>query len=194
MALWGKTDAELALPKYLTDEQRKHCIFVDATEAADPDTKKKGITGPGWYLYKSRKDSSGKIRHYAECLIPMRVTAVAAGDRINDTGIEAVEAYVLSFTTDPVNSSVAAPDTASFSVVAAISAGGGTISYQWQEAPAANKNFVSLTDTGVYSGTTTNTLAISDSTDLNKKKYRCVITATGAVAVTSKYATLTVTA
>lgn len=192
MSLWKKEDTEAGVPAYLSDEDRKKAIFVDDTEAADADTKAKGITGPGWWLYESRKDSSGTLRHYAEKLIPMKATAVAAGDRIGDTNVEVADTYVLSVTTAPVNRSVTAPAATTFGVTAAISSGGGAISYQWQVANAGSKSFTSITNGGVYTTATTATLNISDTTGLTGKKYRVVITATNAVAVTSSYATLTV--
>jgi hypothetical protein len=192
MSLWKKEDTEAGVPAYLSDEDRKKAIFVDDTEAADADTKAKGITGPGWWLYESRKDSSGTVRHYAEQLVPMKATAVAAGDRIGDTNVEVADTYVLSVTTAPVNRSVTAPAATTFGVTAAISSGGGAISYQWQVANAGSKSFTSITNGGVYTTATTATLNISNTTGLTGKKYRVVITATNAVAVTSSFATLTV--
>lgn len=192
MSLWKKEDTEAGVPAYLSDEDRKKAIFVDDTEAADADTKAKGITGPGWWLYESRKDSSGTLRHYAEQLVPMKATAVAAGDRIGDTNVEVADTYVLSVTAAPVNRSVTAPAATTFGVTAAISSGGGAISYQWQVANAGSKSFTSITNGGVYTTATTATLNISNTTGLTGKKYRVVITATNAVAVTSSYATLTV--
>jgi hypothetical protein len=192
MSLWKKEDTEAGVPAYLSEEDRKKAIFVDDTEAADADTKAKGITGPGWWLYESRKDSSGTLRHYAEQLVPMKATAVAAGDRIGDTNIEVADTYVLSVTTAPVNRSVTAPAATTFGVTAAISSGGGSISYQWQVATAGSKSFTSITNGGVYTTATTATLNISNTTGLTGKKYRVIITATNAVAVTSSYATLTV--
>jgi hypothetical protein len=192
MSLWKKEDTEAGVPAYLSEEDRKKAIFVDDTEAADADTKAKGITGPGWWLYESRKDSSGTLRHYAEQLVPMKATAVAAGDRIGDTNIETADTYVLSVTTAPVNRSVTAPAATTFGVTAAISSGGGSISYQWQVANAGSKSFTSITNGGVYTTATTATLNISNTTGLTGKKYRVIITATNAVAVTSSSATLTV--
>jgi len=193
MSLWKKEDTDAGIPKYLSDADRKNAVFIDNTEAATSAARAKGIDGPGWWLYKSRKDSSGAIRHYAEKLVPMRATAISAGDRINDANIDvAPESYVLSFTAGPVAHSVTAPAATTFGVTAAISTGGGAISYQWQVAPSTSKSFTSITNAGVYSNATTATLSISDSTGLNGKKYRCVIVAANATAVTSDYAVLTV--
>ena len=71
--------------------------------------------------------------------------------------------------------------------------GGGTLTYQWQE--SANAGFTTpttLSNTGVYSGTGTNTLTISDNSALNGKYYRAIVTGTCG-AVNSNGALLTVT-
>jgi len=193
MSLWGKTDADASVPKYLNEEQRAKAIFIDNTEAADVDTKAKGITGPGWWLYEQYKNAAGAMRHKAECLIPMKVSAVAAGDRVNDAGIDTAGTYDITLTTKPVARSVTAPAATTFAVVAAISSGGGALSYQWQKSTVANGNvYANVTNTGVYTGATTATLAISATTGLNGFKYRVIVSATNAVSETSPAVKLTV--
>lgn len=196
MSLWGKTDADASVPKYLNEEQRAKAIFIDNTEAADADTKAKGITGPGWWLYEQYKNAAGAIRHKAECLIPMKVTAVAAGDRANDAGIDTAGTYDITLTTKPVARSVASGAATTFAVVAAITSGGGALSYQWQRSTTTNGNvYVDITNTGVYTGATTATLAISNvttPTNLNGFKYRVIVSATNAVSETSPAVKLTV--
>ena len=93
MALWGKTDALASVPTWLEDaaantnksNDRDNAIFVDLTEAAIAGNRAKGITGPGWWLYYT-----DGTRHYAECLVPMKVSAADAGD-LGITGDTAVE-------------------------------------------------------------------------------------------------------
>ena len=83
MALWGKTDAAASVPKWLEtatgntnkSHDEDNAVFVDLTEAGVAANRAKGLTGPGWWLYHT---AGG--RHHAECLVPMKVTAVAAGD------------------------------------------------------------------------------------------------------------------
>jgi hypothetical protein len=83
MALWGKTDTLAAAPKWLEtaaantnkSNDMDNAVFVDLTEAAVAGNRAKGLTGPGWWLYHTANG-----RHFAECLVPMKVTAVAAGD------------------------------------------------------------------------------------------------------------------
>ena len=85
MALWGKTDSAADEPKWLNaDDPNKsndkdNVYFVDLEEAGVASNRAKGLTGPGWWLYHT---SNG--RHYAECLVPMKVTAADAGDQADD--------------------------------------------------------------------------------------------------------------
>jgi hypothetical protein len=75
---------------------------------------------------------------------------------------------------------------ASFSVSAFFS--GNTITYQWQVSTDAGSTWANV------SGATTPTLSLSGLTAAdNGKRYRCVLSATGASSVTTNSATLTVT-
>jgi len=98
MALWGKTDALASVPTWLEDaaantnksNDRDNAIFVDLTEAGIAGNRAKGITGPGWWTYWT---AGG--RHHAECLVPMKVSAVDAGD-LGVTGDTAVEDAIVA--------------------------------------------------------------------------------------------------
>lgn len=70
-------------------------------------------------------------------------------------------------------------------------AGPGTFTYQWQISSDGGSTWGNQANTGVYTGVTTVTLHISDSTGLNGKKYRVVIS--GTASFNSNVATLTVT-
>jgi len=75
---------------------------------------------------------------------------------------------------------------AAFTVSAFFS--GNTITYQWQVSTDAGSTFANV------SGATNSTLSLSGLTAAdNGKRYRCVLSATGASSVTSNSATLTVT-
>jgi hypothetical protein len=75
---------------------------------------------------------------------------------------------------------------ASFTVSAFFS--GNTITYQWQVSTDGGSTFANV------SGATTPTLSLSGLTAAdNGKRYRCVLSATGASSVTTNSATLTVT-
>jgi hypothetical protein len=96
MALWGKTDAAASVPKWLEDDanntnksnDKDNAVFVDLTEAGVASNRAKGLTGPGWWLYHTANG-----RHFAECLVPMKVSAVDAGDDgVTGTGDDTVVA------------------------------------------------------------------------------------------------------
>ena len=88
MALWGKTDAAASVPKWLeTDANNTNksndedlAVFVDLTEAGIAANRAKGLKTPGWNLYHTYTDQNGATRHKSESLVPMKVTAVDAGD------------------------------------------------------------------------------------------------------------------
>lgn len=86
--------------------------------------------------------------------------------------------------TQPANVSVAHPVPASFFVVAT---GNSALNYQWQ----FSGNSANISG-GVYTGGTTNTLGISNSTGLTGTSVKCVVTDSGG-SQTSNAAVLTVT-
>ncbi len=69
-----------------------------------------------------------------------------------------------------------------------VSASGTALSYQWYE--NQGNGWVLLSDGGVYSGTNTNTLVISNITNLNNYQYQCIVS-TCSYNVVSNSATLT---
>ena len=96
MALWGKTDAVASVPKWLEDSSdntnkshdKDNAVFVDLTEAGVAANRAKGLKGPGWWLYHTANG-----RHFAECLVPMKVSAGDAGDLgVSGTGDDTVVA------------------------------------------------------------------------------------------------------
>ena len=88
MALWGKTDDSNSAPKSITGDSLDDVYFVDLEEAADEDTRAKGIKNAGWIRYVTYTDAQSVTRHKVETLVSMRVSAEDAGDR-DDFGPEA---------------------------------------------------------------------------------------------------------
>lgn len=99
MPLWNKTDELSSAPKFLKDpadfpaessardyfgvnnsENVENAYFVDITEAAVEENRAKGIKTPGWILYNTYTDSNGNVRNKTEVLVPMKVSALNAGD------------------------------------------------------------------------------------------------------------------
>ena len=55
-------------------------VFVDETERTKAANESRGISGPGWWLYRTYTTHNGDTRHKAECLAFTHATAAAAGD------------------------------------------------------------------------------------------------------------------
>ncbi|CAN5738273.1 hypothetical protein BH10BAC2_BH10BAC2_35130 [soil metagenome] len=89
----------------------------------------------------------------------------------------------------PVNTSVNAGSSTSFSVTAS----GTSITYQWQLSTDNGFNFSNLSNVAPYSGVTTNTLNITNTpVSLNGNQYRCIVSSAVCPSATSNAATLTV--
>ena len=99
-----------------------------------------------------------------------------------------VHAYP-TVTTQPVDGEICNGGNTSFFVVAT----GNFLTYQWQENQGSG--WVDLTDVGIYSGVTTNTMTITGGTVLmNGYDYRCIVTESGLCSTPSASANLIVRA
>lgn len=185
MALWGKTDADASRPKHLSTADLAKCIFVDVTEAQQAANKLRGLNGAGWWLYNTYTDSAGTTRYKTELLVPMSETAANAGDRADDT-TAADAAYTITIGTQPANQNTSSGG-ATFSVTATVTAGGGTLAYQWQKKAVGTTRFTNV------SAATSASLALTGQLVANNgDQYRVKVTsAGGASEVTSDVATLT---
>lgn len=174
---------------------------IDKNEVDVPENKARGIGHSGWIHYNTYGTSQGETRYKSEVLVAMSknfsanttnvLFGTGAGQDANDDTVAAD--YLLYFTTLPADVSADTGNGTSILTVAASSPTGATIAYQWEENNTVA--WASISDAGVYSGTNSNTLAISDVTGLDGYQYRVVISATGtgADSNTSTSATLTET-
>lgn len=80
--------------------------------------------------------------------------------------------------TQPIQASVTAPASASFTV-AATTNDGGTLSYQWQVSTNGGTSYANVANGSVYSGVTTATLTVTDSTGLDGNLYRARVSSNG---------------
>lgn len=193
MSLYGRTDSADNVTKasrgIAASAQAKTIVFVDNQEAALKENKDRGINAPGWWSYYTYTDGEGNVRHKAEHLVTIADPDLNANETQPDDAIAAD--YTIVIDSQPADASVTAPAAAQFVVAASTTPAGGALTFQWQEDQGAG--FVNLAEAGVYSGTTANTLDISDSTGLDTYQYRVVVSNTGASAdVTSAAALLTV--
>ena len=162
------------------DSNSYSLVFCDTTEDSIASNKTRGISGPGWWLYRSFVSHNGDTKHKAECLVPLKVAAGTAGDYSDDT-LAADVLETITVGTQPANSTSSSG--AGTFVAAATVDQSGTITYQWQrQTAAATTRWVNISaadlDTGItYANWTTATLAYSALGDdsLDGYKYRCVI-------------------
>lgn len=166
----------------ITDYQ---LVFVDNTEDDVAANKTRGIWGPGWWLYRTYTDVSGRTRHKAECLAVTQATAAAAGDDADDT-IAADAENIITFTTN--NTDKTASGGAATFLVAVSVTNSGTAAFQWQRRTTSSGRFSNV------SGATSTSLALTGlTTDENGYQYRVKVTSdNGAPEVISDVATLTV--
>jgi hypothetical protein len=144
--------------------------------------KEKGITGPGWWKYTTYTTSDGKVRHKAECLVPMNITRAISGDR--DDSIVLPNGTIV-IATHPASTSKATGQSVSFSVSASAS-DGTNCAYQWQQ----STNGTTYTN---IANARSSTYSFSATAGKNGYKYRVIVSAYGLESVTSNAATLTVT-
>ena len=169
-------------------EDNSKIVFVDVAEAQKTTNRVKGIKTPGWTKVSS-KTVDGQVRNFAEVLVAMSVASATSGDAADDLAVADADFVV---TTQPVAQTVVAPAAVSFTVVVDPATGA---TYQWQVQTAGAGAYVNVGPAAAYTGATTATLAISNSTGLNKNRYRVIaLNDTGTASVTSKGAQLTVTA
>ena len=194
MSLYGRTDsnanktqAGLARGNG-SGSATETVVFVDAAEAVLNENKSRGITGPGWWAYKTYTDGAGNTRHKAECLA--FISNPDGTESQADDTIAADVASAVTIGTQPAASvsgaGSAADGAGTFTLVTTTTGTPGALAYVWQRQTAAATtrwvNIAADTDTGVtYADFTTATLAYSSLGDdsLDGYKYRVKITSAG---------------
>lgn len=179
-ALFGNTTADAFISGATVGQFGSDANEVQAARAAGA----AGPRSPGWSL----KTTVGSRVRY-ETLVAMSHASLVT-DASDDATLPD---YTLAISTQPANDSanVTASEAGVFTVVAASTPPGATLSYDWQANTSGS--FASVTDGAVYTGQNTASLSVDDVTGLNGAQYRVVISATGAANLTSSVATLTVT-
>ena len=166
-------------------------VFIDAVEATLAENTERGLNAPGWWQYTSYTDASGETRHKAQHLASFKSAPANTADA--DDAVAADVASAITISVQPADVTGAAdPVTDTFAVTA--SATTGTLLYQWQRQTPTGTRWTNVTDGGIWSGATTDTLTITagDKADWDGYKFRVKITSTaGAEEVISDSATLT---
>ena len=159
------------------DSNSYELIFADATEGSLAESKSRGISNPGWWLYRTYTDHYGNTRHKAECIAALSVAAGTSGDMADDT-IAADVASSVAIGTQP-SASTSSSGAGTFANLATTTTGTpGALAYVWQRQTASGKRWQNITaslDTGItYANFTTATLAYSGlgGATLDGQKYR----------------------
>lgn len=185
MSLYGRTDSNANKTKagigIASSSITPTVVFVDETEAALNENRTRGIDGPGWWSYYSYTDADGATRHKAEKLVALSNPDTNANETQSDDTIAADVASAVTITGQPA-SATTVDGAASFTLTTTTTGTPGTLTYQWQyQTPSQTTRWTNVTNTGIYSGATTNTLAVAGvtNTTYDGYKYRVKITSAG---------------
>jgi len=185
MSLYGKTDTTANQDKAAAAlgngpaSVSKTLVYVDDTEAGLDENKSRGITAPGWWAYSTYTDSEGATRHKSEQLVAFTAGESNADESLADDTIAADVASAVTITTQPASATTAS-GAATFTVATSTTGTPGTLTFQWQRQTSTGTTWINVTNTGIYTGATTNTLALAGATSaITGTKYRVKITSTG---------------
>ncbi len=140
----------------------------------------------GWVLRtEGQGGRSGRVFH--EVLV---AGSTITGDANDDAKFPD---FAIVITSQPADATANADndDVATFTVSADSVPAGANLAFLWQA--DTGSGFANLSNAGAYSNVTTATLSVLANTAANGEQYRVVISTTGADAVTSDAATLTIT-
>jgi len=161
---------------------------VDRVEITVPENKARGVAShTGWVTYKTYTDAHSQTRHKSEVLVAMSknfasnvdgsLFGTGAGQDANDDTIAAD--YLLYFTTQPSAASNTAGGSASLVAVAATDPSGETITYQWSKRDnVADTSYSNVSEAGI-TGATSNTLVITNVSNVDGNIFRLTISGTG---------------
>jgi len=186
MSLYGRTDSNANQTKVATtiaaSSQAKTIVFVDETEAQLNENRQRGIDGPGWWSYFTYTDSDGNTRHKSEKLMALTNPDTNANETQSDDTIAADVASAVTITAQPANVTGAAnPFTGTFAVTTSTTGTPGTLLFQWQRQTPTGTSWTNITNTGVFTDATTDTLTLTAAAKAtwNGYKFRVKITSTG---------------
>lgn len=172
---------------------------VDVYEAQSAINTQQKVAHAGWVGVHTYIDMHGNYRVKSETLVAfsgITTGTSAVGTSYGDAADDATYPdYLITITSQPSNVGISTTVTSSFAVVASVEPS-ATLTYQWQFASSVGAGFTNLTNTNIYTNTTTATLGIgaTTSTIKNGYLYRVVITTdttAGYATKTSDSATLT---
>jgi gliding motility-associated-like protein len=143
-------------------------------------------TGCGAYTWSSGQ-TSASITVNPALTTTYTVTATTGNGNSIADNVQIVVNPAPAITAHPSNQTLCAGGSVSFSALAT----GGGLSYQWQENTGSGWNNVS--NGGIYSGATTNSLTINPATvSMSTYQYQCIVTGSCPPTATSNSATVTI--
>jgi hypothetical protein len=157
---------------------------VDRNEVGVPENIARGVHQTGWIHTFSYTDALGQLRNKTEVLVAMSKNFAAnatgvlfgagAGTDADDDNVLAD--YLLVFTQQPVNRSNTAGNSVVFTAVADSIPSGATLTYQWFRRDNANSTtFVAVLNSAGISGNTTNTLTITNVSNVAGNIFRLTV-------------------
>jgi hypothetical protein len=157
-------------------------VFVDAAEAVLNENKTRGITGPGWWSYRTYTDGAGNTRHKAEMLA--FISNPDGTETQTDDTIVADVASAVTISVQPA-SSTSSSGAGTFTLTTTTTGTPGSLAYVWQRQTASGTRWTNVSaslDSGItYADFTTATLAYSAlaADGLDGYKYRVKVTSAG---------------
>lgn len=129
------------------------------------------LSHAGWVGVTTYIDAHGTLRVKSEVMVAM---STIEGDASDDAVLPGAKITIL---TQPSSvTGVGSTQTATFAVTATVIPSSTNLTYRWQSSPTG-VSYTNITNGGVYSGATTNTLSIANTnTSLNGYFYRVNIT------------------
>jgi hypothetical protein len=135
------------------------------------------VTAPGYYM----KRNTGAFTPRGSYVAADWATTVTLGAGVCATGLGTAPSVsgagsVPNVTTQPSLSLTCSSTSTTIAVVATEGfPGSNPLAYQWYLVPQNTTSWTALTNTGVYTGTTTNSLSISSLTGLDGYQYYCQV-------------------
>jgi len=176
---------------------------IDKVEVGVPENKARGVAShTGWVHYTTYTGGHSQTRHKSEVLVALSknfsanstgaLFGIGAGTDADDDSVAAD--YQLLFTLQPVDTSNTAGNSVVLIAAAETDPAGETINYQWSFSEnTSNTTFVTVVDGNGISGNTTNTLTITNVSNVDGNVFRLTISGVGgADSVTSNAVEVTV--
>ena len=166
MPLYGKDDSAANQSKVAlvrgngSGSVGETIVFVDETEAALAENKARGITGPGWWAYRTYTDASGNTRHKSNHLMVLADAESNANETLSDDTIAADVSVLIDIQTQPADTAVAVGAALQLVLAATATPPGdaSVLTFQWQKKSGkkwANVSGATLTtfDVATYAAT-----------------------------------------